>query len=249
LTRRRPLLFLADLVAIIALIELALALVRSFEQPGYPAGVFFLIGLVAIAWNTFRVMRDAPTCEECGRRIIPQRKTASPLKCPQCGQPQLVPGRTRKALSTGFWAVVALVIVAVVIMRSLTMEWASSRRPSMFWLGLTIAVPSGTMLLLALFFVLVLARVLNESNRLKPVPCEKCTSMIPPTAVTGPLICPRCRLRHLPKEQLRQQQVTRFWIILAGLLIVGVFAGDMLPFASASQSGRGVAAPAGSSPR
>jgi hypothetical protein len=36
---------------------------------------------------------------------------------------------------------------------------------------------------------------------------------------------------------LRQKQVTGFWIILAGLMIVGVFAGYMLPFASASRSG------------
>jgi len=93
------------------------------------------------------------------------------------------------------------------------------------------------MLLLGLFFALLGARFWVGSARRKPVPCEKCGSIIPPAGTTGPLICPRCRLRHLPKEQLRKEQARGVWIILALLLIVGIFAGFMLPVSASSHLG------------
>jgi len=164
--RRRPQYYLADLVAIVALSGLGLALLRSFEQPGSFVAIFILLWLVGIAWTVSRVMRDAPTCEECGRRFMPPRQKRLPRLCPQCGEPQLSAGRSRKALANGFWAVlVALVLLIVVLVRFVPVDWAGSAPPSMSWLVLHIALPLVPVLLLALFLVLFFARFLKDVVR------------------------------------------------------------------------------------
>jgi predicted RNA-binding Zn-ribbon protein involved in translation (DUF1610 family) len=124
--RRRSQFFLADLVAIIALAGLALAVVRSFGQPGIPVGLFVLIGLVFIVWHAFRVIREAPLCEQCGRRFIPRtKKTLSPV-CPQCGEVQLGANRSRKALAVANWAVLTVVLLVAVLIRFSPVEFAGS---------------------------------------------------------------------------------------------------------------------------
>jgi len=230
--------FLADLVAIVALGGLVLALVRSTEQPANFVGILFLICLVGTVWLTLRKMRGQPACEECGRRFVPPRKRPSIPLCPRCGQPQLGPGRSRKALAISFWAVLALIVIVVALVRFLTVDLAGSAHPSISWIALYgIALPLQLTLLLGLSLVLLGARFWVGSARRKPVPCEKCGSIIPPEGTTGPLICPRCRLRHLPKEQLRKEQAKGVWIILALLLIMGLFAGFMLPVSVSSHLG------------
>ncbi len=225
---KRPQFFLADLVAIVALAGLALALVQSFWQRANPAGIYLLFGLVAVAWTIFRAMRGAPACEECGRRFLPPRKKASPSLCPQCGQPQLGLGRSRNPLKIAFWVDLALLVVAVVLIVFATMDLVGSARPLIPGSALGIILPLMAVLLPGLFDLFLFAQFPADSARQKPVPCEKCGSTIPTSGTSGPLICPRCRLRQLPKEQLRKEHAKGFWIIFALLLIIGFFAGFML---------------------
>jgi len=224
----RPEFFLADLVAIIALGGLVLALVLQPVQSASAAGIFFLIVFVLIAWKILRVMREAPACEECGRRLMPPRQIASPTLCPECGQPQPGTGRSHKALVIGFWAVLALLLLAGVLILLLSMDLVRSPRALVSWDALGFALPLGLKLLLVLFSVLFIARFLEESAGVKPGPCENCRSIKLQEGATGLLICPRCRLRHLPEEQLPKEQARGTWNILALLQILGLLVGFML---------------------
>jgi predicted RNA-binding Zn-ribbon protein involved in translation (DUF1610 family) len=221
--RKRPQFLLADLVAIIAVGGLALALIRT-GQDAEAIGISVLFGFVFLAWNLFRLKRAAHACEVCGRRFIAPKLKASPPLCPQCGQTQIGRGRTRKALAIGFWAVLALLSLTVVLMCFLPVNLVRSPLPFVSW----VAPPLATMLLMGLFFVLLFARFMADSPQLKPVPCEKCGFIVPANTTTGPLICNRCQLQHLPKDQLRKQQAKGFGIILGLLLMVGMFAGFLL---------------------
>ncbi len=226
---RRPRFFLADLVAIIALAGLALTLMRSFGKSGTPVGIFVLIGLVAIAWHTFRVMREAPLCDKCGRRFILRIKNAVPPVCAQCGQLQLGPGRSRKALAIANYAIFTVVFLAAVFYRFLPSEFVGSPIAFIPWIAFRIALSLGMMLFLVLFLVLLVARFLKASAPQKPAPCENCRSIIPPSAATGPLICPRCRLGYAPRPQAQNERIKRGRIILATLLGVILLAGFILP--------------------
>ncbi len=230
MARRRPLFFLADVVAIIALCGLFLALMRPPWQSANTAGILFLIWLLVVVWKMFRILREAPSCAECGRRFVAREQIASPALCPQCGQPRPRPrpGRSSKALVISFWAVLGLLLLAGVLTLLLSLDLVRSPRALASWDALGSALHSWFVLLLVLFSVLLIARFLVESAGVKPGPCEKCGSIKRPKGATGPLICPRCRLRHLPKEQLRKQQAKGIWIILCLLLIVGSFVGFVM---------------------
>jgi hypothetical protein len=231
--RQRVQFFLADLVAIIAIGGLALALVRSIERPVNDFGIALLIGLVVFAWKLFRMKREAPACAECGRRFITPRTKTSPPPCPRCGQPQDGPGPTPKVLAIGSRAGLALLVLAVVLVRFLQSNLGSSLIPSGYWM----AVPLICIVLVASFYVLMLARFMADSGQLKSVPCENCGCIIPPLSPPEPLICARCRHRRLPEKQLRKQQAKGFGILLALLLIVGLFAGFMVPVFAGSRFG------------
>ena len=56
--------------------------------------------------------------------------------------------------------------------------------------------------------------------RPKERPCEACGSIIPLERPTGPVICPRCRLRHLRPDEAKKAnaRVIGVILILAGIL-------------------------------
>ena len=68
MARNRLQFFLADLIALIAVSGLSLALVRSIDQLASAIGIGLLIWLIVFAWKLFRLKREAPTCDECGRQ-------------------------------------------------------------------------------------------------------------------------------------------------------------------------------------
>jgi hypothetical protein len=233
LARRNPQYFLADLVAIVALGGLAMALVRSIDRPASVIGISLLLGLVVLAWKWFRMKREAPACAECGRRSVTRIQKTSIPSCPQCGQPQVGTGRTREFLAISSRAFLALLLLAVILVRFLQSDLARFPLPSKSW----IALPLTMMVLLTLFYVRKLARSVADSDQLKSVPCENCGCIIPPFSSTTPLICARCRLRRLPEKQLRKQQAKGFGIMLALLMILGLFAGFMVPVFAGSHFG------------
>jgi len=224
-------------VASIALCGLVVALVLPPLQSDDLAGVFFLIFLVVLAWKMFRVVSEGPSCEECGRRFMPPRRIASRTLCPQCGQRQPGLGGSRKALVIGFGAVLALLFLVVVLIRLQQMDLIAF--PGLFVSqgALAIVLAMGTMLVAVLFSDLLVEWLPEDSDRFKPGPCEKCGSNTPPRGATGPLICARCRLRRLPKEQSRRKQARATFVALVPLLIVGLIAGFMLTDSVSSHFG------------
>ena len=202
----RPRFFLADLVAIIALAGLALTLVRSFGKPGIPVGIFVLIGLVVIA--VAHVQSHARGA--CLRPVRAAIHSANQEGCAPC----LLSMRSTSARSrpvpenSGF--------------RQLRCLWRRLARRGSLPIPtvdicrlphclhpldcLRIALSLGMMLFLVLFFVLLVARLLQASARSIPAPCERCGSIIPPSGTTGPLICPRCSLGHAPRTQAQNER-------------------------------------------
>src|SRR5262245_8422525 len=67
--------YLADLVMASLLCGLFIALFTSARAPADAAIVFFLIVVVVTTWTLFHQRRQAPTCEECGRRFIQAHKS------------------------------------------------------------------------------------------------------------------------------------------------------------------------------
>ena len=63
MAKTRPQYLLVDLVAVIVICGLGVALMRSFAQHDTTnsAGIFLLIGLVAVVWTIFTAMRTAST--------------------------------------------------------------------------------------------------------------------------------------------------------------------------------------------
>jgi predicted RNA-binding Zn-ribbon protein involved in translation (DUF1610 family) len=233
--QRRAQFFLADLVALIAVGGLALAFVRSIEHPVNAIVISLLIAFVVVAWKMFRMTREAPACAECGRRFIAPTQKTLPTLCPQCGQPRIRPGRTRKDLAVGSRAVLAALVLAVVVAPFLPPDLA--RVP--FGLQSLLAPPLSIMVILTIFSLVFLARYLGDVAQLDPMPCEKCGCVLPPNSTSTPLICPRCRLRCLPEKQLRKKQATGFGIILALLLMVSLEAGFRLADFAGSHFGLG----------
>jgi hypothetical protein len=167
--RKHAQFFLADLVAIVALCALFLGLIQSTDPRGNVAGFLFSMWMVVIAWMIFRARRDAPTCDECGRRFIAQqKKMTSPPLCPQCGQPHRGPARTRIALAIGFWAVVALLVLSVLLMTSVRLD-ASTPLSSLQISLLFGVLPILMMLLCGLLIVLMIARAINDGSSPKRV--------------------------------------------------------------------------------
>jgi hypothetical protein len=229
MARKPPQYFLADLVAIVALCGLFLGLVRTSDPRGnVPVLTFLMIGVVVTAWTTFRALQAAPRCDECGRRFIaPEKMEPSPPVCAQCGQPQLQSRRLRNALAIGFWAVLGLIVLNVLIMIGFPPDslWLFTGPQKAVFASI---VFGGMMLLFGLLFVLIIARSLNGFAQLKPRPCENCGAIILRGGATEALMCPRCRLRHQPRKEPRKEIAKGVLIILALLSLVGIFGWLML---------------------
>jgi hypothetical protein len=229
MARKRPQYYLADLVAIVAICGLVLGLFQSFASPVNVVGIIVLIGFVTNAWLTPKLLRNMPTCDECGRRFHPQnfhrqpRKQTSPSVCPHCGQPQLRSARSRKVLAISFWVsfvLAVLMIVAVPIGVGSTGSPALFRSPYFAYFR---ALMIGMMLLCGLFIVLLIAQFIIWFTRFKAVPCEKCGRIIPRGGMTAPLICPICRMRHLPSQQAKSEKTKSVLILLTALSLAAVF--------------------------
>jgi hypothetical protein len=223
--QKRPQYFLADLVAIVALCGLVLAIVR---MPGQQTSVIspLLLALVFAALIIYRRMRGASTCDECGRRFTRPRTTVLHILCPRCGHRQQSHGWLQRTQGVLFQVMLGFAIVAVIAIvqlvslavsltglpPSLISRIASYRIIAFFPLWL----------LLGVTIVLRFARSRFNSARRKPLPCERCGIIIPPEAITEPLICHRCRLHHLPPEQSRKEQAKGWLIMVAMLLLAGI---------------------------
>ena len=83
-------------------------------------------------------------------------------------------------------------------------------------------------LLCILLAVLGPALMLYDYALLKPGPCEKCEATISPEGTAAPLICPQCRLRQLPRKQVKIKGARGILVIFAELSIVGTLVGLML---------------------
>ena len=229
MARKPPEYFLADIMAIVALSGLFLGLVRTSDPRGnVPVLTFLMIGLVVTAWTTFRALRAAPRCDECGRRFLaPEKMKPSPPACAQCGQPQFRSRRLRNALAISFWAVLGLIVLNVLFMIGFP--------PDSLWLftgsqkaAFSSILFGSMMLLFGLLIVLIIARSMNGFAQLKPRPCENCGTIILRGGATEALLCPQCRLRHQPKKETRKEVARGVLIILALLSLVGVFAWFMV---------------------
>ena len=182
--------FLADLVAVIALTGLVLVLPRSIGRDDPPIGVFLLIGLVVVVWRTFRVMRALPVCDTCGRRFHSPPAKPTPAVCPQCGHLQQGADRRRQRLAVASWAVLALVLLVGLLIRSLPIEFAGSPVTFLPWIALLIALPLVTLLLLVLFLVLLSATSASLGTKQASPPCENCGVFNSPSAVHTALDLP-----------------------------------------------------------
>ena len=86
----------------------------------------------------------------------------------------------------------------------------------------------GVMLLGGLLVVLAVARYMNDFARFKPVPCEKCGAIISRGGTTAALLCPQCRLRHLPSKAANKENTRGLLTILLLLLLIVIVAGFVL---------------------
>jgi predicted RNA-binding Zn-ribbon protein involved in translation (DUF1610 family) len=224
--RKLPQFFLADLVAIVTLCGLILGLFQSSGPPPQVIGLIFLIAAVVTYWLIFRALRNAPTCDECGRRFInPEKKKAPPPVCPHCGQLQVGYTRLRKALVISFWAVLALMLLSVVLAVSLFNASFVPTSPAIPNFGTFLIA---TMILYGLMIALLVARAMHGFARFKPVPCEKCGAIITRGGTTAPLICPQCRLGHLTGKQAKKEQGKGILVILVLLVMAALVPGFML---------------------
>jgi hypothetical protein len=240
MAQRRFQFFLADLVAVIALCGLAVALVLALPRRagfGVIGFLYFLIFAVVIVWMTFRRIREAPACQECGRRFIPPRtKSPRPL-CPRCGHAQLSRRRSDKALAISYRTVMGLTAVVVVLLVELTRGVGGASGLPPLWVSLAWStLPTVFSLLLTLFLVLVVVRATSGADPVGAMSCQKCGYVILPPPTAEPLICRHCRQRDLPRQQLGKQQATGFGIIFAVLLAAGVVMGFMLTAFAGSNS-------------
>jgi hypothetical protein len=71
------------------------------------------------------------------------------------------------------------------------------------------------------------ARVLMNFARFNSIPCEYCGAIISRGGTTAPLLCSRCRLRHLPSKQAKKEVSKGIFVLLALLLMVGMIPGLM----------------------
>ena len=235
--RKLPRFFLTDLVAMIALCGLAFGLLQSLDKGGKVAGFSVMMLTVFTVWTVTRVRRDAPTCAQCGKRFIgPQKTRVLAAICPQCGHQEQRATRMRRKLAIGFWTVLALLVLDVVVMTSVNFDGISSlpRSQATFYL---FALPITMILLCSLCAVLGIAFVLFDYGPLKPISCEKCGAVVPREKATGPLLCPQCRLQDLPRKQAKIEGAKGILVLFAALSIVGMLAGLILGGSVGSSSG------------
>ena len=217
--------FLADLVVMIAFSGLALAFMRAVGMPANVIGITLVITLSVMALKLYRLRCEAPTCDKCGRQFHRPSQKPTAVFCPECGQPQIGRIQPRSTLAIAFWVVLVLLSLVVFLVSLLPLDLAHVPIPSLSWA----ALPLGMMVLAVLFCILFVTRSLADSTGLKPAACTNCGYTIPPKSATGPLICARCLQQSLPEKQLRKQQALGFGIIFVALLLVGLFAGFMVP--------------------
>ena len=102
--------FLADLVFAALMCGLIVSLFRPATEISFPWVTFVLIVVVATSWSLFHAGRQAPTCEECGRRFIEPKKAIVLLdSCPHCGRKQLNLARSIGRVKKVIWSLIGFV--------------------------------------------------------------------------------------------------------------------------------------------
>jgi hypothetical protein len=217
-------LYLADLVMAALLCGLVMAIFTAVRGPTDAAIVGFLILGVVTWWVLFREGRRSPTCVECGRRFIrPSRSPTGPSPCPHCGREQVRLIRSIRRVKRVIWSLLGLLALLVVVV-GILINWSSDRPfDAEGMVGGLIAISGLPLMYLALIGAGIYRSILM---RPKDRPCEGCGGIIPAEPPAGPAICPRCQLRHLRPEQVKEEHAKslRVMILLFGMLgILGTF--------------------------
>ena len=209
--RRLPRVYLADLLMAALVCGLVLALVSPGRPLGEAAWIWGMFVVAVVTWTFFRQRRNAPTCEECGRRFIAPRKSAVPGTCPHCGQEQRLRRRMIRLSTQGFWGLMGVLVLLVVAMTVPSMGLTSGRLgfPQLVILLVTVVTTQLTMLA-AVGAAIYRSLLMRPKARL----CEACGSMIEPDWSAVPKTCPLCRRRHLRPDTAKKEQVKGFGILL-----------------------------------
>ena len=233
--RRSPQFSLAELVMLVILSGLVLALFSILtrtvtEAPGSPTSFLFVVVAIevsVVAWTLIRLRRKRPTCEECGRRFIATKtKTIEPIDCPRCGRQELGPARSAQVTARITRGLIALLAALVTLIGFLLISPYDAAFE-----------PIKAVIMLVLFggvFVTLLAipgLVMYQSFSSREPgerTCAACGAAIPAERITGPLICPQCRLRHLRREEAKREQARGLWILLACVVFVAFASGVIL---------------------
>jgi hypothetical protein len=210
-------LFLADLMMAALSCGLFLALFTSARAPSDAAIVFFLIVVVVTTWTLFHQKRQAPTCEECGQRFIRPKRLIMPATCPSCGREQLRHARMIGRSKTIFWSLLGLLLFFGVTTLTAT-AWLFRDPPHATAIDALIMIALGGVAQLTLLVALGVGSYYTVLARPKERPCEVCRSIIPVEVVTGPKICPRCRLRHLRPEEAKKEHAKGLGLLVILLL-------------------------------
>jgi hypothetical protein len=123
-------LYIADLV-LAALMAGLLTSAFTLRAGTYTSVLILaLIFIVAFVWSHFRNMRDAPTCEDCGRRFVPPQEPGGAEEaggralCPRCapGDRSLAEIKREAANAVG---VMLLFLLAVGLLAGLLMPYSA----------------------------------------------------------------------------------------------------------------------------
>lgn len=218
--------YLAGLVMAALLCGLFLALITAVDSGAGAAGILFLIFVVVMCWALFHQARQAPTCQECGRRFIVQpKKRIMPASCPHCGDEQLGRARANRRLKTIFWGLFGLLFLFLGVACVLIPGMGSGPPQIGGVIGGLIAAGLAMLTIFALCGVAIYRSVRENP---KDRPCEACGSIIAVVVEEGPKLCPRCRLRHISVEKAKHEQRIGLAVMVLLLLIAAIFTALML---------------------
>ena len=227
-------LYLADLMMAVLMCGLVAALFTSVRTPPNVALTFFLIFIVLMSWSVFQSRRQAPTCEECGRRFIRPKQAVMLSSCPHCGRDQVELSRLIRRVKRVFWGLMGLLVLLVVV-ALVAVAGFSNRSFEMIAMVCGLIAACGMTLTMLVTVGVATYRWFLQRPRERT--CKGCGSLIPARPPAGPMICPECRVRHLRPAEAKKEQTKNLAAVLVfcGLLgLVGIF---LVPLPTGSGSG------------
>jgi hypothetical protein len=227
--------YLADLVAAVVFCG-ALAAMSGTRRGTDESNLCVLImTFVVVGWLAIRSRRNAPTCDECGRRFSPTNPPIPVVTCPHCGEPQTA--FARSLTHRGVLLLVMLAVSVVSVIAAIALD-RSNLGESLEWVRRAGVIIASVLAVLAGLSMVWLAFSLARLRRTGDRPCEVCHGVIPADR-SVPSLCPRCLSRladrdRAAKEQPDEDRIALF--IIAGLAFLAVYE-LVRSIASMSQSG------------